>query len=77
MDINHLIFVSDIRTILSGSESENPDTKNLSNQIIDLFERSDARIISIPFTPLLIGSWFHLTKVRFFHIKCLNNNYDY
>jgi hypothetical protein len=57
-DISHPIFVSDIQTILSGSEYEIwvccGYPKKLFNWIICLFGRSVAWIISMSFTPLLV-----------------------
>jgi hypothetical protein len=55
-DTNHPIFISDIRTIVSGSESENPNMlwilKKLSDRIISLFGPSDRIISRPPKTPL-------------------------
>jgi hypothetical protein len=57
VDISHLIFVTNIRTILSGFKSKIRICcgypKKLSDCIIGLFRLSDARIISVSFTPLV------------------------
>jgi hypothetical protein len=49
-DMSHLIFILEIRAVLSESEYFVDIGKKLSKRIIILFRRSDAQIMCVPFT---------------------------